>query len=190
MQSMKLEKNHQQILLELSRKSLVHFFENGEKLRYEEEKIEKGLRVKRATFVTLTKDGSLRGCIGKLKAVNPICKDVIENTYSAAFSDPRFPPLSKKELDELTIEISVLDKPKILNYSNYEDLIQKLSKSKPGVILKHGFHQATFLPQVWHELPTVDEFLGHLCLKAGLPSEFWKREKLEIQVYNVVKFKE
>ncbi len=205
-----LSKKDQKFLLELSRKALKYYFQNHKKLRLEKinaenvanadantEKINakslsQNLLKPRATFVTLTltESGTLRGCIGKLTATQECYLDVLENTYSAAFSDPRFPPLEQDQLDEINIEISVLSKPQPLVYLDASELVEKLNTQKPGVVLQQDFHQATFLPQVWEQLKTPQEFLSKLCLKAGLQEDFWQIEKPKIEIYTVQKFSE
>lgn len=187
---MNISTSEQQFLLTLSRSALEHIFKTGEELKPNDSDIPKMLKEKRATFVTLTKNGMLRGCIGKLLPQKELYKDVIENTYSAAFSDPRFPQLSRNELGNISIEISILDIPKKLEYKDSKDLVIKLQKEKVGVIIQHGLYSATFLPQVREELNTPEEFLSHLCQKAGLDADTWQKEKLEIQTYKVLKFSE
>ena len=125
---------------------------------------------KGATFVTLEKRQSLRGCIGSLIAHRSLLDDLIENAKAAAFSDPRFPPLSEEEFKDpnLSVEISLLSEPKPLPYSDIEDLKSKIKPGVDGVILKLGSYQATYLPQVWDQLPKFDYFFASLCQKAGL----------------------
>lgn len=120
-----------------------------------------------ASFVTLKSSGQLRGCIGSIIAHRTLLEDIIHNADSAAFSDPRFSPLSEDELDNLTLEVSVLTKPQLISYNDYDDLKNKIDADVDGLILKHGAYQGTFLPQVWEELSTIDEFLTHLSYKAG-----------------------
>ena len=121
-----------------------------------------------ATFVTLTLDHNLRGCIGSLIAHRSLFDDITSNAISAAFKDPRFPPLTKEEFEKIELEISLLSEPVEVIYSDFDDLRTKLIPKKHGVILKSGFHQATFLPQVWEQLPSFDLFFDHLYTKAGL----------------------
>ena len=142
------------------------------------------------TFVTLTIDGRLRGCIGHIVPQETIMEGVKVNAIQAAFHDPRFPSLSRKELDRVKIEVSILTEPKPLPYSDAGDLKSKLRPGVDGVIIKKGYHQATFLPQVWEQLPDREDFLTHLCLKAGLDGEAWKHEKLEVSTYRVQAFEE
>lgn len=146
------------------------------------------LKKRGASFVTLTIAGQLRGCIGNLTAVQSLSQDVAENAGSAAFNDPRFPPLTKEELPKLTIEVSVLSQPISFHYGSAAELVSYLQKNKPGLILQKGFHQATFLPQVWEDLSTPEDFLAHLCLKAGLGADEWQKGQLRVFTYTVENF--
>lgn len=141
-------------------------------------------KTKKACFVTLTIKGKLRGCIGHLVAIQPVYLDVIENARNAAFRDPRFLPLTKKELEEVEIEISILGVPKSYKYENTGQLLEYLQKEKPGVIVEKDGYSATFLPQVWQELKRPEEFLSQLCLKAGMAGGEWRRG-VGIRVYKV-----
>ena len=144
----------------------------------------------RGTFVTLKKKGQLRGCIGSLVTDQPLRHTVARNTYQAAFRDPRFQPVQADELDELSISVSVLTTPAPLDYTGADDLLERLVPQRDGVIIRHGSHQATFLPQVWEQLPQPDAFLGALCRKAGLPADAWYRDKLTIYTYRAQYFDE
>ena len=119
----------------------------------------------------------------------PLYQDVIDNTINASFRDYRFGRLDKSELNQIKIEISVLTIPKKLNFSSPEELLKKLN-SKIGVILKKGYFSATYLPQVWEDIPDKTEFLSSLCLKAGLPADSWRKPGIEIETYGVEKIKE
>jgi hypothetical protein len=120
-----------------------------------------------AVFVTLKHEGDLRGCIGSITPYRRLIDDIIHNAISAGFSDPRFNAISEDELKHLSLEVSLLSEPKILEYDDYEDLLKKVQPNVDGLILKHAHHQGTFLPQVWEQLPTPKEFLEHLSMKAG-----------------------
>lgn len=144
----------------------------------------------RATFVTLKKDGQLRGCIGSLIPFESLEKSVASNAVKAALNDSRFSPLSPLELKDTQIEVSVLSPTRTLEYSDYQDLVNLLRPGVDGVILRFGGRSATFLPQVWEQLPRTEQFLGHLCRKAGLPETIWKTEKVEIEIYQVQHFQE
>jgi uncharacterized protein len=140
---------------------------------------------KRGAFVTLTLNGRLRGCIGSILPSKPLIKDIVENTINAAFEDPRFVPLSKEELLKLEIEISILTIPKKLIYNSIKDLFDNLKPLVDGVIIKRGYHNATFLPQVWEQIPDKEMFLNELCLKAGLPLFSYKCDDFEVYTYQV-----
>ena len=144
-----------------------------------------------AAFVTLnTKEsGALRGCIGSIIAHQSLYDDVVKNAKSAAFGDPRFVALTPEEFNRITVEVSVLTPPERLPYDSVEDLKQKLRPGIDGVILKLGGYQATFLPQVWEQLPTFDVFMAHLCQKAGMGTECLQQHP-EVYVYQVRSFSE
>ena len=144
-----------------------------------------------AAFVTINKrhNNQLRGCIGSLQAYRPLYEDIIANAQAAALHDPRFPPLKPEELKDINIEVSVLSEPKPISYADKEDLRKKITPFKDGVILKLGSHQATYLPQVWEQLPDFDHFFGSLCQKAGLDTNCLDQHP-EIQVYHVTKYED
>jgi AmmeMemoRadiSam system protein A len=148
------------------------------------------LQEKGASFVTLTLKGELRGCIGTLEAFQPLLADVREHAMDAAFKDYRFPPVQLPELQLIRIEISRLTPPQPLIYKEPKELPRKLKRGVDGVILKDGFQRATFLPQVWEQLPKVEEFLGHLCIKMGVPSNTWSQKKMDVSIYHVEEFHE
>jgi AmmeMemoRadiSam system protein A len=146
---------------------------------------------KRAVFVTLHKQQDLRGCIGSLASVESIVEGVKRNALSAAFDDYRFEPLTATELPDLHIEISILTDPQPLAYGTADELTERLRPAVDGVILRGpGGAGATFLPQVWQQLPTPEQFLGHLCRKAGLADGAWRSGTLQIFVYQVQSFEE
>ncbi|NPA45828.1 MAG: AmmeMemoRadiSam system protein A [Chlorobi bacterium] len=152
------------------------------------------LAEKRAVFVTLNKERGaggyeLRGCIGSIIPVRPLIDDVIHNAKAAAFQDPRFPPLTPEELPHVRIEISILTIPQKVEYTDTEHLRSIIRPGIDGVILRLGARQATFLPQVWEQLPDFDLFFAHLCQKAGLPANCLVYHP-EIYVYQVEKFEE
>jgi len=142
------------------------------------------------TFVTLKIQGQLRGCIGNLTSTESVLEGVKRNAVNAAFHDPRISSLSAAELDRTEIEVSILTEPLPLGYRNVPDLIQKLRVNVDGVIIRKSHTSATFLPQVWEQLPRPQEFLTHLCIKAGLPSDAWKSSELEVLTYQVQNFEE
>ena len=142
------------------------------------------------TFVTLKINGNLRGCIGNLTSTETVLDGIKRNAVNAALHDPRFSPLSKEELDRTQIEVSILSEPQQIDYQDGEDLIGKLRAHVDGVIIRKGHASATFLPQVWDQLPETEDFLNHLCMKAGLPADAWRDEELEVLTYQVQYFEE
>lgn len=180
-----MNKTDKKWLVELARRAIENELDIGQ--------VPEIFKKKQACFVTLTIGGELRGCIGHLEARQELWRDVIENARAAAFEDPRFPPLTKEEFKKVEIEISILEEPEKLKYKSVGELVDYLAKNKPGVIIKerpafaggYGGRRATFLPQVWEELSGVEDFLGQLCLKAGLEREEWRQSRLEIETYGV-----
>jgi len=148
------------------------------------------LRDNGASFVTLTVRGQLRGCIGALEPYQPLAEDVREHAVAAALQDYRFPPVRTEELPKIHVEVSRLTLPQPLAYTSPEDLLEKLRPGLDGVILKDGYRRATFLPQVWEQLPGKTEFLSHLCQKMGASSDLWRKKHLEVLVYQVEEFHE
>lgn len=179
-------------VLSLARLSIETYLNMRRKFDYSQLKgIEDYLKEERATFVTLEKNGELRGCIGTLEAYRPLYIDVIEHAYSSAFEDTRFPPVNVDELEELTIKVSILSSPTNFNYFKTEDIFDYFSSKKVGVIISAGvFNRATFLPDVWNDLPSVEDFFSHLCIKAGLAKDYWRNNKINIQTYTTETFGE
>ena len=146
------------------------------------------LQAEGATFVTLTINGQLRGCIGTLEAYRPLIEDVRKHAIAAALYDTRFSPVQFEDLDEIEIEISRLTTPMPLDYEDADDLLTKLRPSVDGVVLIDGSRRATYLPQVWEQLPNTGDFLSHLSAKMGLSRDTWRRKKLEVLIYQVEEF--
>ncbi|MFZ0240801.1 MAG: AmmeMemoRadiSam system protein A [Desulfobacterales bacterium] len=153
-------------------------------------KVSAALKEKCGCFVTLHKNAALRGCIGTIEARQSLLSAVEENARHAALDDPRFPPLAIDELAAVVIEISVLSMPTVLAYADADDLLDKLQPGVHGLIISRAWHSATFLPQVWDQLPAKKPFLEHLCLKAGLERDCWKSGDLTIKTYTSAYFSE
>ena len=126
-----------------------------------------------ACFVTLTQAGELRGCIGTIDPHRPLGEDVRATARAAALRDPRFAPLTAQELDQTRIEVSVLTPREELAFTSQADALRQLRPGTDGIVLEFGAHRGTFLPQVWDQLPTPDQFMAALLRKAGLPQGFW-----------------
>lgn len=187
-----LTDQHGRILIQLARQTIEKYLGIIAKNAVAPELLaDPALQEKRAVFVTLNKRGQLRGCIGCLTGTEPIVDGIKRYALNAAFNDHRFSPVTREEVPELEIDISILTEPHPLPYEDSEDLLKKLRPKIDGVILKHPSGAgATFLPQVWEQLPSPPLFLGHLCRKAGLSETEWCTGSLDIQVYQVQYFKE
>ncbi|MBF0202075.1 MAG: AmmeMemoRadiSam system protein A [Desulfamplus sp.] len=189
-----LSEDQGQILVRLARAVI------GERLGMESHLIEKKILLekvgqpefseKTGTFVTIHLNKKLKGCIGSLESSESIAEGVVKNAVNAAFHDPRFTPMTVDELHGADIEVSVLSKPVPLVYKESDEILSGLKQDIHGVIIKKGRLQATFLPQVWHQLPEKKMFLEHLCKKAGLPAREWQKGTLEIFTYTVQSFED
>lgn len=186
-----MKPEHQKLLLDIARDAISNALEKSSALARRSPEVQRScfqtlekkfpdigkipdeLRQERATFVTLELNGQLRGCIGMLEACRPLAEDVAENAVAAAFRDPRFPPLSREEFDDLKISISVLSPPEEMTFSDEADLLGQIRPGVDGLILQEGFQKGTFLPSVWEELPETELFFEHLKMKAGLPAGYW-----------------
>ncbi len=179
-----------ELLLRLARQAIVETAEGRPLPALETAQLPEHLLDCAATFVTLTRRGGLRGCIGALQAQLPLAEDVRQHARAAASEDFRFMPVIPQEVPELEIEISILTEPSPLEFSGSDDLLARLRPGVDGVILVSGLHRATFLPQVWEKVPDAESFLSMLCEKAGLPSSAWRKPGIEIFTYQVESFHE
>jgi len=178
-----------ELLVKLARKAVESYFSN-ESLKPPSEK---WLEEKRGVFVTINTYPSdeLRGCIGFPLPIYPLKKAVVEAAISAAFSDPRFPPLKKEELQSVVFEVSVLSVPKEIKFKDEKELLNKIEPHKDGLILELGQYKGLFLPQVWEQIPDKVSFLSHLCLKAGIYDvDCWKKKNIKIYKFRAQIFKE
>ncbi|HCY87718.1 MAG TPA: AmmeMemoRadiSam system protein A [Desulfobacteraceae bacterium] len=186
----RVSKHQAKMLLAMARNSI------GERLKRPTDEIEPGvgdasfLEQKQGVFVTLHKQGRLRGCIGNIEPVKSIRDGIAENAVHAAFRDTRFAPLSEDEFDHIDIEVSLLSVPVPLDFKDSGELTERLIPGRHGVILEHGGCRSTFLPQVWEQLPRPEDFLSHLCTKAGLPASAWKDRPITVYTYEVQSFGE
>jgi AmmeMemoRadiSam system protein A len=137
------------------------------------------LESKRGAFVTIKSKGQLRGCIGHIRGVNPLVRTVKEMAIQAAFHDPRFRPLDKKELEEIDIEISVLTPMKKITD------VSEIQVGVHGIYLEKGYHTGLLLPQVATEYNwDRNTFLEYTCLKAGLPKDAYKGKDINIYIFS------
>lgn len=168
---------------DLAKYAIEYFLKNRREPDISEKEVEEKLKEKGACFVTVYLKRELTGCIGSFQAYQPLYLDILKNAIQAAFFDPRFGPLPSKDLPNLKIEVSVLTPLKEYQPKNIQELINFLAKEKPGLMLGIGEAKALFLSQIWEELPTPEEFLANLCLKAGLPPNSWQEENMNFWIF-------
>ena len=176
-------------LLGIARRSIVDGQRGRQDAHPQESSLSPPLAIPRAVFVTLTLEGALRGCIGSMTPEYALARAVAESAFSAAFHDPRFPPLERREQATVTIEISVLSELQNLQPADRESLLAHLRPGLDGLLLEEGRHRATFLPKVWEQLPEPEQFLQQLLLKAGLAPDYWS-DSLRFQHYSTLSFSE
>jgi len=171
------------VLLEIARESVEHAVLGTPETEYDDGWLwEPG-----ATFVTLRHRGELRGCLGTLKASEPLIRDLRHNARAVTSEDPRFPPLAATELRETGVEVSLLSPLEEVPCATEADAVRELSRGRDGWYLVYRQHSGTFLPQVWESLPRPGDFLRRLKEKAGLPLGFWDRE-IRLWRYTVSKW--
>ena len=185
-----LTDGEKQTLLKIARESIELVVQEKTLLKLNIDSYTPALREHGASFVTLTVQHQLRGCIGTLEAHQPLVEDVREHAIAAALEDPRFLPVEKSELNRIRIEVSRLGAPEALSYESSEDLIKKLNPHVDGVIIKYGERKATFLPQVWEKIPDPSEFMNQLCHKMIGQANLWRETKLQVFTYQVEEFQE
>lgn len=186
---MSLSNEDRKTLMSVARLAIEFGLTNGgrQKLPINPQEYNETLNLQRATFVTLEIAGELRGCIGTLEAHQPLVVDVARNAHSAAFSDPRFAPLTSQEYQNIEIHISILSPAQPLEFTSEQDLLQQLRPGIDGLILEDGYYRGTFLPSVWESLPEPEQFFSHLKRKAGMPIDYWS-ESLQVQRYTTESF--
>ncbi len=190
MPEQQLSEGDKSFLLSLARTTIYNYTNKLPLPKIDVNKLSPRMKEEGASFVTLTTLGYRRGCVGALEPYQSLVDDVMEHAIAAAYQDYRFPPLQPSELDHISIEISVLTKPKTLNYQDPGDLLQLLRPNIDGVVLRDGMRRATFLPQVWEKIPDKEQFLEELCMKMGASPDLWRRKKLDVLTYQVEEFHE
>ena len=181
----KLTVTERKCLLALARQALLEFVRSGTQPRVAESDLTPALREPGSCFVTLTRHGELRGCIGNLPPREPLFRAVMNNACGAAFRDSRFAPVAGKEIPELEIEISVLTEPTPLAFASPQELLRQLRPEVDGVVLKSEGRTATFLPQVWEKIPDAARFMDELARKALLPTSAWRGPEAVVLTYQV-----
>ena len=186
----KLTSQERHLLLKIAREAIEAVANNDDLPVLKAADYTDALRQDGVSFVTLTIDKQLRGCIGALEAYQPLYLDVQEHAAAAATQDYRFPRVKAHEVELINIEISRLTPTQPLDYVDGQDLVRKLRPGVDGVLIRDGARRATFLPQVWEKLPDPQDFLAHLCHKMGAPGNCWQIGKLQVFTYQVEEFRE
>jgi AmmeMemoRadiSam system protein A len=177
-------------LLALARQAIENYCNNQPLPKLDSNQLTPVLRQDGASFVTLTINGYLRGCVGALEPYQSLAEDVREHAIAAAFQDYRFPPVEAAEIKDIEIEISYLTQPSPLKYEHPADLLALLHPNIDGVVIRDGGRRATFLPQVWEKIPDPQDFLEQLCMKMGCAPDLWQSKKLDVFTYQVEEFHE
>lgn len=172
------------LILDVARASIEHGLRHARPLAIEPGRFDAPLRAPGASFVTLRRGESLRGCTGTLEPHRPLVVDVAENAFSSAFRDPRFEPLAPDELIALRIHVSLLGPAERLAVDSEESLFAALRPGIDGLVIEEGWRRATFLPAVWSQLPDPRDFVAQLRRKAGLPAQGWS-PALRVSRYEV-----
>lgn len=188
MPSIKLSVDDQTACLDVARKAIECGLKNGERINIATADYSTGLQQQAASFVSLHKNGVLRGCIGALEAYQPLINDIAEHAFAAAFQDPRFPALETDEYDSLKIDISIIGTAERVLFKSEDDLLRQIRPNVDGLILEYGYNRGTFLPSVWEQLPDKKEFLNHLKAKAGLPQNWWDN-RVKVSRYETFEFR-
>jgi AmmeMemoRadiSam system protein A len=168
-----LDGSQRRTLLELGRESITRGLESGRLAPWPAPPDDRGLAVRRATFITLHRDGELRGCCGTLDARAAVAEDVWRNAWASAFADPRFLPLMPHEYAGLELQISVLSPLEPMAAACEDALIETLRPQVDGLVLEAGAQRATFLPAVWEQVPEPRKFVLELKRKAGWSAHHW-----------------
>jgi len=189
---LELTSDEQLFLLGLARETLRASLSGDGEPAVDTASLSDGLKADASCFVTLNKRGLLRGCIlDSFRPHESVHENVMRNVLLAATGDPRFPPVVLEELEEITIEISVLGRSYPIEFESPDDLLSMLRPSVDGVILTTPFGSSTYLPQVWEQLPDPAQFLTELCRKQGAPGDCWRTgDLLRIEIYQVNHFGE
>lgn len=186
----KLSQTDREILIRIARDTLAACVSGDDLPKIDLDSLPDTLKEHGVTFVTLQKEGQLRGCVGGLEVRVPLAMDVQEHTIAAAKHDYRFDPVREEELNLIRIEISRLTPKVQLAYQRPEELLAAIRPGIDGVVIVEGTRRATFLPTVWNKINGTEEFLNRLCQKMGVEQDYWRSGNLEVYVYQTEEFHE
>jgi len=186
----KLSDKDGEILVKTARRVVTEYLKNRTKIKLEQT-FESNFSYNSGVFVTLNNPIGLRGCVGFALPDKKLYSALVDAAISAATEDPRFPPVSAKELEEITFEVTVLTPPEVIHVSDTVEYPSRIKVGRDGLIVKHGFNSGLLLPQVPVDYSwTGEEFLGYTCEKAGLPRDCWKDKETQVQKFEGIVFKE
>ena len=178
------------VLVKTARKAVTEFLSNGNRMKLEPD-LEKKFSFNSGVFVTLNNPEGLRGCIGFPMPDKKLSRAIVDGAIAAATEDPRFSPVTMKELDNIVFEVTVLTPPVEIDVSDPMEYLSKIKVGRDGLIIRHSFSSGLLLPQVPVEYGwNVEEFLQHTCEKAGLVRDTWKNESVKIEKFEGIIFKE
>ncbi len=179
-----------QWLLRLARGALLNAAGMGPAPELAETALPAALAQRRGCFVTLSRRGELRGCVGHIFPQAPLYRAVMDTARSAALRDPRFPPVQGREAHEVTIQISLLTEPRPLTCRTPEEALEQIACGTDGVVLRLEGRMATFLPEVWEQFRSKTDFMSRLSRKAGCDPQAWRREDAVVLTYRTESFGE
>lgn len=184
-----LSKEDQRTLLEMAREHIQMYLATQRNIRIEESRFSKPLQQITGNYVRLILDNKTRGAVGNLPGRQPLVADINQNAYDAAFEDPRFPPVTREEIRQIIIEITVLTHPQIIVVDNEQQLLDSIHPGEEGLLLSEGVHQSHLMPSDWRRFPDPATFVGELKRKAGLPQDYWS-DTLHISRFDTISFRE
>jgi len=177
-------------LVKTARKAVTEFLSNGNRMKLESD-LEEKFSFNSGVFVTLNNPNGLRGCIGFPMPEKKLSHAIIEGAIAAATEDPRFSSVKTNELNDIVFEVTVLTPPVEIDVSDPMEYLKKIKVGRDGLIIRHSFSSGLLLPQVPVEYGwNVEEFLQHICEKAGLARDTWKNESVKIEKFEGIIFKE
>jgi len=186
----KLSNEDGEILVKTARRVVTEYLNSRTKTKLDE-KFESNFSFNSGVFVTLNNPMGLRGCVGFALPDKKLYNALVDAAISTATEDPRFPPVTTEELEQITFQVTVLTPPKVIHVSDTIEYPSRIKVGKDGLIVKHGFNSGLLLPQVPIEYSwTEEEFLGYTCEKAGLPRDCWKDKETQVQKFEGIVFKE
>ncbi len=179
-----------EILVKTARQVVTEYLKNRAKIKLEQT-FESNFSYNSGVFVTLNNPIGLRGCVGFALPDKKLYNALVDAAISAATEDPRFPPVTTEELEQITFEVTVLTPPEVIHVSDTVEYPSRIKVGRDGLIVKHGFNSGLLLPQVPVEYSwTEEEFLGYTCEKAGLPRDCWQDKETQVQKFEGIVFKE